>query len=145
MRPGCAVNAAALYKLPAAAMFSINQSAVALGLAQASFDAYIEQARTRIARMSGRSVSDYSTVQVKVGESRTAIKMARMLLHDCCDLGMAVAEKGEVAPMELKTELRAKAAMAGKPLRPGGRSPVPSLRRGWGLRPEPDLGGRCGT
>ena len=112
--PGCAVNAAALYKLPAAAMFSINQSAVALGLAQASFDAYIEQARTRIARMSGRSVSDYSTVQVKVGESRTAIKMARMLLHDCCDLGMAVAEKGEVAPMELKTELRAKAAMAGK-------------------------------
>jgi len=112
--PGCAVNPEALYKLPAFSMFSINQAAAGLGLAQATFDLYLDQARTRIARMSGKSVTDYATVHVKVGEARTAIHMARMLLHNCCDLGMAVAEKGEVASMELKTELRAKAAMAGK-------------------------------
>jgi 3-hydroxy-9,10-secoandrosta-1,3,5(10)-triene-9,17-dione monooxygenase len=112
--PGCAVNPAALYKLPAFAMFSINQSVVALGLAQAAYDVYIEQARTRITRMSGKSIADYSTAQVKVGEAHTSIKMARMLLHNCCDLGMAVAERSEIAPMELKTELRAKATMAGK-------------------------------
>ena len=95
-------------------MFSINQSAVALGLAQATYDVYIEQARTRVARVSGKSIADYSTAQVKVGEADTSIKMARMLLHDCCDRGMAVAAKSQVAPMELKTELRAKATMAGK-------------------------------
>jgi len=112
--PGCAVNPAALYRLPAFAMFSINQSTVAVGLAQATYDTYIEQARTRIARLSGKSIADYSTAQVKVGEADTAIKMARMLLHDCCERGMAVAERGETAPMPLKTELRAKATMAGK-------------------------------
>ncbi len=111
--PGCAVNPAAAYKLPAFSLFSINQSAVALGLAQSSFDTYIAGARTRVARMSGKSVADYSTVQAKVGEAHTAVEMARMLLHNCCDLGMAVAEKSEVAPMQLKTELRAKACMAG--------------------------------
>ena len=112
--PGCAVNAAALYRLPAFAMFSINQSAVALGLAQATHDGFVERTRTRIARMSGKSVADYSTAQVKVAEAHTAIETARLLLHHCCDAGMAVAGKGATAPMELKTELRAKATMAGK-------------------------------
>ena len=112
--PGCAVNDAALYRLPAFAMFSINQSAVALGLAQTTYDGFVERTRTRIARMSGKSVADYSTAQVKVAEAHTAIETARLLLHDCCDAGMAVAEQGAIAPMELKTELRAKATMAGK-------------------------------
>jgi len=112
--PGCQVNKEPLFKLPAFSMFSINQSTVALGLAQSTFDSYVKHARTRVARVSGRNVSDYSTVQVKVGEARTAINMARMLLHNCCELGMLVAQKNEIASMELKTELRAKAAMAGK-------------------------------
>ncbi|MCH6588391.1 MAG: hypothetical protein IH805_08775, partial [Proteobacteria bacterium] len=124
--PGCAVNPAAAYKLPAFSMFSINQSAVALGLAQSSFDTYIAGARTRVARMSGKSVADYSTVQAKVGEAHTAVEMARMLLHNCCDLGMAVAEISEVAPMELKTELRAKALDA---------APVELDARSLSLRP----------
>ena len=111
--PGCAVNPAATYKLPAFAMFSINQSAVALGLAQKTFDNYIEEGRTRVARMSGKSTADYATVQAKVGEAHTAVETARLLLHNCCDLGMAVAENSEIAPMALKTELRAKACMAG--------------------------------
>ncbi len=111
--PGCTVNSAALYKLPAFAMFSINQSAAALGLAQDMCERYIREGRTRMARMSGKSVADYSTVQAKVGEAHTSIEMARLLLHNACDLGMAVAEKGEVAPLELKTELRAKACMGG--------------------------------
>jgi 3-hydroxy-9,10-secoandrosta-1,3,5(10)-triene-9,17-dione monooxygenase len=111
--PGCAVNSAALYKLPAFAMFSINQSAAALGLAQGTFDRYIEEGRSRVATVSGKSLADYSTVQAKVGEAHTAVETARLLLHNSCDLGMAVAERGEVAPMELKTELRAKACMGG--------------------------------
>ncbi len=112
--PGCAVSDATLYRLPAFAMFSINQSAVALGLAQAALDAYLAHSRDRIARMSGKSVADYSTAQVKAAEAHTAVETARLLLHNCCDLGMAVAERGEIAPMALKTELRAKATMAGK-------------------------------
>jgi len=112
--PGCAVNPEALFKVPAFAMFSINQSVVALGLAQATYDVYLEQARTRITRMSGKSIADYSTAQLKVAEADVAIKTARMLLHDSCERGMAVAARGEVAPMELKTELRAKATMGGK-------------------------------
>ena len=112
--PGCAVNGAALYRLPAFAMFSINQSAVAVGLAQASYDAFVARTRDRVARMSGRSMADYATAQVKVAEAHTAIETARLLLHHCCEVGMAVAARGEVAPMPLKTELRAKATMAGK-------------------------------
>jgi 3-hydroxy-9,10-secoandrosta-1,3,5(10)-triene-9,17-dione monooxygenase len=112
--PGCAVNKAPLFKLPAFSMFSINQGAVALGLAQATFDDYVERTRTRVATMSGKSIADYSTAQVKVAEAHTSINMARMLFHNCCDIGMGVAAKGEVAPMVLKTELRAKATMAGK-------------------------------
>ena len=100
--------------LPAFAMFSINQSAVAVGLAQASYDAFVAHTRSRVARMSGKSMADYSTAQVKVAEAHTAIETARLLLHHCCDTGMAVAARGETAPMPLKTELRAKATMAGK-------------------------------
>ena len=112
--PGCAVNDAVLYRLPAFAMFSINQSAVAVGLAQAALDDFVARTRERVARMSGRSMADYSTAQVKVAEAHTAVETARLLLHHCCDTGMAVAESGERAPMPLKTELRAKATMAGK-------------------------------
>ena len=112
--PGCAVNGAALYRLPAFAMFSINQSAVAVGLAQASYDAFVARTRDRVARMSGKSMADYATAQVKLAEAHTAIETARLLLHHCCDVGMAVAGRGETAPMPLKTELRAKATMAGK-------------------------------
>ena len=112
--PGCAVNDAALYKLPAFAMFSINQSIVAVGVAQAAYDDFLARTRDRVARMSGKSMADYSTAQVKVAEAHTAIETARLLLHHCCDAGMAVAARGEVAPMPLKTELRAKATMAGK-------------------------------
>ena len=112
--PGCAVNNAPLYRLPAFAMFSINQSAVAVGLAQASYDAFVDHTRTRVARMSGKSMADYATAQVKVAEAHTAVETARLLLHHCCDTGMAVAGRGETAPMPLKTELRAKATMAGK-------------------------------
>ena len=112
--PGCAVNDAALYKLPAFAMFSINQSAVALGVAQATLDDFVARTRGRVTRMSGKSMADYSTAQVKVAEAHTAIETARLLLHHCCDVGMAIAARGETAPMPLKTELRAKATMAGK-------------------------------
>ena len=112
--PGCAVNDAALYRLPAFAMFSINQSAVALGLAQATYDDFVARTRDRVARMSGKGVADYATAQVKVADAHVAIGTARLLLHDCCDAGMAVAERGAVAPMALKTELRAKATMAGR-------------------------------
>ncbi len=112
--PGCAVNDAALYRLPAFAMFSINQSAVAVGLAQAAYDDFVERTRDRVARMSGKSMADYSTAQVKVAEAHTAVETARLLLHHCCDTGMGIAERGEIAPMPLKTELRAKATMAGK-------------------------------
>ena len=112
--PGCKANDAALYKLPAFAMFSINQSIVAVGVAQASYDDFVAFTRDRVARMSGKSMADYSTAQVKVAEAHTAIETARLLLHHCCDTGMAVAARGETAPMPLKTELRAKATMAGK-------------------------------
>ena len=112
--PGCQVNDAALYRLPAFAMFSINQSAVAVGLAQATYDDFVARTRDRVARMSGKSMADYSTAQVKVAEAHTAVETARLLLHHCCDVGMGVAARGEIAPMPLKTELRAKATMAGK-------------------------------
>ena len=112
--PGCAVNDAALYRLPAFAMFSINQSAVAVGVAQATLDDFVARTRGRVARMSGKSMADYSTAQVKVAEAHTAVETARLLLHHCCDVGMAVAARGEVAPMPLRTELRAKATMAGR-------------------------------
>ena len=108
------MNDAVLYKLPAFAMFSINQSVVAVGVAQAAYDDFIARTRDRVARMSGKSMADYSTAQVKVAEAHTAIETARLLLHHCCDAGMAVAARGEIAPMPLKTELRAKATMAGK-------------------------------
>ena len=112
--PGCAVNDATLFRLPAFAMFSINQSAVAVGVAQATLDDFIARTRERVARMSGRSMADYATAQLKLAEAHTAIETARLLLHHCCDAGMAVAESGGKAPMPLKTELRAKATMAGK-------------------------------
>ena len=112
--PGCAVNDAALYKLPAYAMFSINQSVPALGVAQAVYDDFVARTRDRVARMSGKSMADYSTAQVKVAEAHTKIETARLLLHHCCDKGMAIAESGGFAPMPKKSELRAQATMAGK-------------------------------
>lgn len=112
--PGCAVHSGPLYKLPAFAMFSINQSAVALGLAQSVLDRHLQHVRTQTSRLSGNALTDYSSVQIKIAEADIAIKTARLLLHDCCDAGMNAAAENAPADMSLKTELRAKATLAGK-------------------------------
>lgn len=111
--PGCAVNSAATFKLGAFSMFSINQGTVSYGIGRATVDSYVEQIRERVARSSGGRVAEYATAQSKVGEAAVCADTAGLLLYDCCDRGMALAERGEVPPMELKTKVRATATYAG--------------------------------
>ena len=139
--PGCAVNDAALYKLPAFAMFSINQSIVAVGVAQATFDDFVARTRDRVARMSGKSMADYSTAQVKVAEAHTAIETARLLLHHCCDAGMAIAARGETRADAAQDGASRQGDHGGQARGRSGRPAVSSFGRRRPLRPQPDLAG----
>lgn len=112
LSPGSKIHKGPLCRLGSFAMFSINQATVALGLAQASFDAHMARVHTACSK-SGRKIGDFATAQVKLAEASASIHGARLMLQNCCDVGMNQAATGEAPPWEMKGMLRGNACFAG--------------------------------
>ena len=111
--PGTKVNTGALYRLGTFAMFSVVQSATSYGHARGVFDSFVAHTRERTARLSGKSVADYGTTQVKIAEAAVSLDAARELLHACCNEAMDVAAAGQVMEMTNKSRMRGNATFAG--------------------------------
>lgn len=112
--PGSAVNRAAIYRAPSYALFSIVQGSSSLGMAQGTFDAYLEQARKRASLVSGKSVADYGNTHIKLGEAAASLDGARTILINAANLAQGIAEAGRVPTMVERTRFRRDGAFAGR-------------------------------
>jgi 3-hydroxy-9,10-secoandrosta-1,3,5(10)-triene-9,17-dione monooxygenase len=112
--PGTVVNRAALYNLPAYALFGCYIGSAALGIAEAAIEHYIAGARSRAATMSGARLANYTTQQVKVAEAQAAVTTARTLIYAVVDEAQATAESGRLTTAEDRARYRALATYAGR-------------------------------
>jgi alkylation response protein AidB-like acyl-CoA dehydrogenase len=62
--------------------FALGYSAVYLGIAEAAFEYMVEYARTKTQRPATTPMSHHPLVQRTVAETGTAVRAARLLLHD---------------------------------------------------------------
>jgi 3-hydroxy-9,10-secoandrosta-1,3,5(10)-triene-9,17-dione monooxygenase len=104
--PGAAVNAGPLFRIPVFATFPYMLTGIALGIAQGAYDAVVEGLRGRVARYSGRSLSDMTAIQVRIAEAGACIDTARGLMRRHCEAAQALAERGDVPDLMTKVTWR---------------------------------------
>jgi len=69
--------------------FALGYAAVYLGIGEAAFDYMVEYARTRTLRPSTEPMAHHPLVQRTVAEVGTALRAARLLLHEAATVRMA--------------------------------------------------------
>lgn len=111
---GARLNTAPLYRLPAYAVAGALIGSAQLGVAEAAVDHYTENARKRVATMSGKTVAAFTTQQVKVAEAKAAVLAARELLHLVAREAESAVENGGATTVEDRTRYRAMATYAGR-------------------------------
>jgi len=104
--PGAQLNTGALFRIPVFATFPYMLTGIALGIAQGAYDDFMEGARNRVARYSGKSLADMTAVQVKIAEAAACIDTARTLMRGHCATAQAFAERGEVPDLPTKATWR---------------------------------------
>ncbi|MBV2235016.1 MAG: acyl-CoA dehydrogenase family protein [Sterolibacterium sp.] len=82
----------ALYRLPLLPGFGHVIAAVALGIAQGMLDLFVDDSRNRLTSYSGRVMTDYPSVHLRVAEAAASIDAARRILLDNCATLMQTAE-----------------------------------------------------
>ncbi len=108
--PGSAVNPGPVFRLPWFALFGFVIAGTTLGMAKGALEQYVAGTRTKLGTYTGRSLADFSTLQVHVAEAGALIDAAQaMMLRDCAE-AMDYAEAHQVPPMEDKVRWRRDAA-----------------------------------
>lgn len=111
--PGSAVNPGPLYRIPLLATFGYMVAGVPLGIAEGMLAEFTGETRSRLASYSGRSLTDFQSVQAKVAESSALTDGARrVLLGSCADIMASVA--AGVPELEAKARWRRDAAFGAR-------------------------------
>lgn len=92
--PGQAVNTAPLYKLPFGQVFIRAVSSPSIGTAQGALDAYCDYNTKRLNSV-GQKVADSPAGQIAAARMHSAIRTARLKMHNAFDTLLECAEKGE--------------------------------------------------
>ncbi len=108
--PGEPIN----MRAPLYCMFGVYIGGTALGIAEGAVNTYLEQARNRISRASGKAVSDFPTQQVKIAEALASIRAARLLIYGACDQMTEILDSGRLPTDEERARCRAEATFAGQ-------------------------------
>ncbi|MPY70698.1 MAG: flavin-dependent monooxygenase [Alphaproteobacteria bacterium] len=98
--PGTAVNAGPLYRIPFFAAISMCLCSAILGMARGALAEYLDGMRERRTRGAAvgaaRSVTEFQTLQLRVGEASASVDAAiQLVLRDAREI-MAAMEAGEV-------------------------------------------------
>ena len=112
--PGSAVNPGPLFRLPWFALFGFVIASVSLGIARGAIEQYVAATRTKLGTYTGRSLADFSTMQVHVAEAGALIDAAAALMLRDCDEAARYAEASRVPPMEDKVRWRRDGAYAAR-------------------------------
>lgn len=103
-----------IFRAPLYALFGVFIGSAALGIAEGAVETYVEAARKRISRASGKPLSDFSTQHVKISEALSCLKAARLLLYGVCDHMTEIIESGHLPTLEERARFRAEATFAGQ-------------------------------
>lgn len=101
-------------RAPLYCMFGVYIGGTALGIAEGAVNIYLEQARTRVSRVSAKAVSDFSTQQVKVAEALSCLRAARLLIYGACEEMTKILESDRLPTDEERARCRAEATFAGQ-------------------------------
>jgi 3-hydroxy-9,10-secoandrosta-1,3,5(10)-triene-9,17-dione monooxygenase len=112
--PGSAVNPGPLFRLPWFALFGFVIASVSLGIARGAIEQYVTAARTKLGTYTGRSLADFSTMQVHVAEAGALIDAAQALMLRDCEEAARYAATSQVPPMEDKVRWRRDGAYAAR-------------------------------
>jgi 3-hydroxy-9,10-secoandrosta-1,3,5(10)-triene-9,17-dione monooxygenase len=104
--PGLAVNTAPLYRLPFGQVFFRGVSSGSIGALQGMLNAYIDYAKARIVRLSGRPASEDALIQLTCAEVACAIDEMKTVLHRNFQNLEAYAARGEMPPLKLRMEYK---------------------------------------
>lgn len=97
--PGSEANPGLLYRIPPFHVISISVCAPIIGMAQGAYDAFMDDARSRVTRGAALSnpspMAQLPTIQVKVGRAAASIDAAKLLVfRDARELMDTMAENG---------------------------------------------------
>ncbi len=112
--PGSAVNPGLLFRLPWFALFGFVIASVSLGIAKGAIEQYVAATRTKLGTYSGRSLADFSTMQVHVAEAGALIDAAEALMLRDCEEAARFAAADQIPPMEDKVRWRRDGAYAAR-------------------------------
>jgi len=112
--PGNRLHPAPLYRSPSYMWFGILLVGASLGMAEGMLEDYIDEAKKRVALMSGQQTRSLTSQQIKVAEAAASLECAKAALYSMCDEIMALLSAGIVPSDEQRARYRSVAAFTGK-------------------------------
>jgi 3-hydroxy-9,10-secoandrosta-1,3,5(10)-triene-9,17-dione monooxygenase len=104
--PGAGINTGAIFRIPIFATFPYMLTGIALGIAEGALASFLEGMRGRVARYSGKTLSDMTAIQVKIAEAAACIDTARGIMRRHCEAAQGLADRNEVPDMMSKVTWR---------------------------------------
>jgi resorcinol 4-hydroxylase (FADH2) len=112
--PGNRLHPGPLYRSPSYMWFGILLVGASLGMAEGMLEDYVNEAKQRVALMSGQQTRSLMSQQIKVAEAAASLEAARAALLSMCDEIMGSLSAGVVPNDEQRSRYRCVAAFAGK-------------------------------
>jgi len=109
---GSELNPGTLYKLPAISLFGFAIAGVSLGIARGAIRHFAETTRTRRSAYTGRSLADFTNIQVHLAEAAALADAAEAIVLRDCDEATRITEAGVVPSIEQRARYRRDGAFA---------------------------------
>src|SRR5215469_10326728 len=97
---GSELNPGTLYKLPAVSLFAFAIAGVLLGIARGAIQHFAETTRSRLSAYTGRTLADFTNIQVHLAEAAALADAAEAIVLRDCDEATRVTEAGVVPSIE---------------------------------------------
>lgn len=111
--PGRKLNRGAMYRSPSYMTFGLLICSASVGIALGMVRDFVEQAKTKVALMSGKAALHETTQHIRISRATVTVEAAQALLHRNCEEIMALAELDRLPTAEERTKFRAAGTMAG--------------------------------
>ena len=109
---GSELNPGTLYKLPAISLFGFAIAGVLLGIARGAVQNFVETTRSRHSAYTGRSIADFSNIQVDLSEAAALVDAAEAIVLRDCNEATRITEAGVVPSIEQRARYRRDGAFA---------------------------------